>query len=441
MATATLVPLFHGRIGQEVRDLLGNGALAPVAIGTKPVGNYEDHADCVAKNSDKENPDAYCSQIERAVEGKTTPWLDVKAWKSGRTFEAFIGSPKTVDSYNEIVPLREYVKNLPFLVRFGYLEWKHSGQKIGEPIAWRVRDGKPEVRFGLIPVDDGSVPMEMKADIDGAWAAIQAMGKRGETSINGMWAKRQVCDDKICWAETNHMALWAVGWVANAAANSDADVTAVASAKAAALVDSLPGNVVRVDAVALLNAGCASCWGFFDSCVEAGMSVKSAVQALQIIVDRAVAERRKVQEPGSASPAVRTSAMTTDPATKTEPTPNDPAPVAPEKKDAAQDAASTLELLLAEVLSVKKRLESLELQAAVAAEKAVAAAIPKAFEAFDGRLKAIEALAKGVNVQPGMKGAPSPAKDPGESNSPATAGTKPPEGKFSFRDIANRGGA
>ena len=34
-----------------------------------PFGEYEDFADCVAKNSEKEDPEAYCASIQRASEG------------------------------------------------------------------------------------------------------------------------------------------------------------------------------------------------------------------------------------------------------------------------------------------------------------------------------------------------------------------------------------
>ena len=35
-----------------------------------PFAKYKDHADCVAKNQDKRNPDAYCAFVERKVIGK-----------------------------------------------------------------------------------------------------------------------------------------------------------------------------------------------------------------------------------------------------------------------------------------------------------------------------------------------------------------------------------
>lgn len=32
-----------------------------------PFGPYEDHADCVADNQDKDDPDAYCAELERKI--------------------------------------------------------------------------------------------------------------------------------------------------------------------------------------------------------------------------------------------------------------------------------------------------------------------------------------------------------------------------------------
>ncbi len=35
-----------------------------------PMGQYRNFAECVRKNSDKKNPEAYCGAIKHAVEGK-----------------------------------------------------------------------------------------------------------------------------------------------------------------------------------------------------------------------------------------------------------------------------------------------------------------------------------------------------------------------------------
>lgn len=43
-----------------------------------PFGPYTDHADCVAKNQDKEDPDAYCATIKRQAEGERLRHSDFK---------------------------------------------------------------------------------------------------------------------------------------------------------------------------------------------------------------------------------------------------------------------------------------------------------------------------------------------------------------------------
>ena len=218
----------------EIRRLLKSPAeiVAVPAPGSKPLGTYEDFDACVRANVDKDDPRGYCGAIQAAVEGKETPWVDVKPWK-GWTFETFIGSEDVVDLQRERVRNEDYVANLPFLVKYGYFEWIHTGQKIGEPVAWRYltnpKTGHPApmIRVGLIDPDDPTVPDIMRGELRGAKAAIEAMASAGQTSIKGMWAKREECDGKVCWKVTEHMALWAVGWVANRAANPAADVTNV----------------------------------------------------------------------------------------------------------------------------------------------------------------------------------------------------------------------
>ena len=36
-----------------------------------PMGEYTDFDDCVLKNQDKDNPDAYCGAIKAKIEGKS----------------------------------------------------------------------------------------------------------------------------------------------------------------------------------------------------------------------------------------------------------------------------------------------------------------------------------------------------------------------------------
>ena len=37
----------------------------------KPFGDYKDFQDCIDKNQEKHDPEAYCATIQRQVEGKT----------------------------------------------------------------------------------------------------------------------------------------------------------------------------------------------------------------------------------------------------------------------------------------------------------------------------------------------------------------------------------
>ncbi len=235
---------------QEIRRYLKSPAGLPVeapAAGSKPIGPYADFDACVAANADKTDPRAYCGYIQAAIEGKETPWMDERKW-TGWTFETFIGSEDVVDLQKEMVPNGDYVANLPFLVKFGYFEWVHTGQKIGEIVAWRFKTNPktgnpaPMIRVGLIDPSDPSVPPAMKGELAGARLAIEEMGKRGQTSINGMWAKREECDGKVCYKVTEHMALWAVGWVANRAANQAADVTNVSGRPSRKAMELSPGD-------------------------------------------------------------------------------------------------------------------------------------------------------------------------------------------------------
>jgi len=55
-------------------------------IETKPFAGYASHADCVSKNKNKRDPDAYCAEIRRQVEGKSfvfysepIKWIETKS--------------------------------------------------------------------------------------------------------------------------------------------------------------------------------------------------------------------------------------------------------------------------------------------------------------------------------------------------------------------------
>lgn len=57
-------------------------------IGLDPFGEYKDFADCVAKNKDKSDPEAYCAAIKRKIEGSTQK-LGGKKELSEKEYEEF----------------------------------------------------------------------------------------------------------------------------------------------------------------------------------------------------------------------------------------------------------------------------------------------------------------------------------------------------------------
>jgi len=57
----------------------------------KPFGEYEDFDDCVAQNSDKDNPEAYCAALHHAITGEWPGQAEGQAWieKMKKAAEAF----------------------------------------------------------------------------------------------------------------------------------------------------------------------------------------------------------------------------------------------------------------------------------------------------------------------------------------------------------------
>ena len=172
-----------------------------------PFAGYADFAACVRQNQQAKDPNAYCASIKRAVEGKSTEyqdifvkalegedtgWLDVREWHNDRTHTAFINDALT-DFEGDRVTLDAQVLAMPHYAKEGFLEWMHGRDdedptnlakkgppiKIGRPIAWRVKDQKVEVRWGVYDRDD----MMGLEDIDEKWAEIQQGGTFSMTFV------------------------------------------------------------------------------------------------------------------------------------------------------------------------------------------------------------------------------------------------------------------
>ena len=64
-----MYPHSHGRI--EYRHRLRLIRIVQISgRGPMPFAGYKDFADCVAKNQDKANPEAYCAAIKAEIEGR-----------------------------------------------------------------------------------------------------------------------------------------------------------------------------------------------------------------------------------------------------------------------------------------------------------------------------------------------------------------------------------
>jgi hypothetical protein len=104
------------------------------------------------------------------------------------------------------------------------MTWYHSDLFIGEPVAWRMRDNRPEAKFGIYDSDESQIPYH-----DEVWRIIQKYGTKGATSIRGLpLSKERICIADRCFKKISDIGVWAVGWVGASPANIGATVNYVA---------------------------------------------------------------------------------------------------------------------------------------------------------------------------------------------------------------------
>lgn len=72
-----------------------------------PFGDYEDFDSCVASNSDKQDPEAYCAEIKRKVEGE-----DVLSESESKALEESECDAGHVKVNDQCVPVEE-VEDVP----------------------------------------------------------------------------------------------------------------------------------------------------------------------------------------------------------------------------------------------------------------------------------------------------------------------------------------
>ncbi len=146
-----------------------------------------------------------------------------KEWHTDRILEAFINDTMA-DFEMERIPLEGQIQAMPFFMKHGFLEWFHGADtggtpmKIGEPIAWRIRDGKPEVRFGVFTTEDvGGHPA-----IDEMWAKIQEFGTKGTVSVTFAPVQREFTQEGYNTVlQIDREWLQSAGWVGPYAASPD----------------------------------------------------------------------------------------------------------------------------------------------------------------------------------------------------------------------------
>ena len=143
-----------------------------------PMGEYADFADCVAKNGDKKDPEAYCSVIMRAIEGDAK---DAGKRGKGTKGKAFIpcsfkereglvvgyANTPVIDAgdaqYRDLIPAELWMKALSAFFRCGAkINLLHRPIIVGETVSVELRPGagpllvsKPTQAWAKAMIDDG----------------------------------------------------------------------------------------------------------------------------------------------------------------------------------------------------------------------------------------------------------------------------------------------
>lgn len=234
-----------------------------------PFAGFKNQAECEAKNRDKNDPGAYCATIRRSVEGKSadyekafakalegedTGWLDTKEWHNDRIKSAFVNDALE-DYEGDRVTLEAQVLAMPAHLERGFLEWMHGRDdrdpadeskkgppiKIGEPVGWRVKDQKVELRWGVYGREDMGGFREnddISKWIDQRW---ERMNQGGTVSMTFLPIEvRLVQEDGHTVREISLIHLQSVGYVKELAASPGAVITAASTATDMAL-PALPG--------------------------------------------------------------------------------------------------------------------------------------------------------------------------------------------------------
>ena len=137
--------------------------------------------------------------------------------------DTFISSP-IVDKQGDMIPTETLKESMNFYMKYGIYAYKHDEIPIGQPLAWRIKDGKVLLKVGI----------HNKLDMhDKIWKEIQEFGSKGASSIRGeALSQNQVCPPgESCFTKIDKLGLWSVSWVGDSPANPEATVQTVSMAK------------------------------------------------------------------------------------------------------------------------------------------------------------------------------------------------------------------
>lgn len=129
-------------------------ALLEVKVIGEPFADYTDFADCVSKNQDKDNPEAYCGSIQAQTEGKTLEECKEIIGKIPfilKKVESKVEEPKKEEPKPEEVkkvepnPVEVKIKDLEAAILRLQEQVKGSDKKLKEEVAEAKKEGKMEV--------------------------------------------------------------------------------------------------------------------------------------------------------------------------------------------------------------------------------------------------------------------------------------------------------
>jgi len=156
-------------------------------------------------------------------EAASGEWQVFRPWYNSRVMETNISAP-IVDKQGDLIPTSTLKESMDYYMKFGIYSYKHEEMPIGLPLAYRVKDGRIQLRVGI----------HDKLDMHNrVWDEIKSYGPRGASSIRGeALDQKQICTSPgKCFNKIDKLGLWSVSWVGDNPANPEATVQSVSMSK------------------------------------------------------------------------------------------------------------------------------------------------------------------------------------------------------------------